>query len=219
MNLLLCSPWEHTPYVIWMCSCKFVLSCVSLTLGETHHPSCFKLFSGYLHIPGICSLQVVELAALCWVCWKLRSRACFGNKLIKTPAEFICYAWSFLKQCPGLQNEADKMMLQEGASRLQDMAVRKNHRAVVSRTWWSKIREKPRGMKMWMKLMMSPEVLSVVVFFTVALCSCTFDTFYVGFDINCLYTVVTVKQYRANPQNLIIYFAFCISELDMLLYY
>jgi hypothetical protein len=48
--------------------------------------------------------------------WKVRNRACFEKKLIKSSADIICYACS-LKYWVGLQKERerDKTMILEGA--------------------------------------------------------------------------------------------------------
>jgi hypothetical protein len=49
--------------------------------------------------------------------WKLRNRACFEKKLIKSSADIICYYVSSLKYWVGLQKERerDKTMILEGA--------------------------------------------------------------------------------------------------------
>jgi hypothetical protein len=42
------------------------------------------------------NIHVVGMTALCWALWKLRNRAYFEKKLIKSPAEIMCYACFFL---------------------------------------------------------------------------------------------------------------------------
>ncbi|PNT71625.1 hypothetical protein BRADI_2g32613v3, partial [Brachypodium distachyon] len=64
----------------------------------------------------------------CWVIWKLRNRPCFENKLIRSPAEIICYAYSFLKYWAGLQTGTDGDILCAGATILQQEAM-KHHPA------------------------------------------------------------------------------------------
>jgi hypothetical protein len=54
-------------------------------------------FSGFT-----ANTQVIGVAALCWTLWKHRNMACFEKKLIKSPAEIICYACSFLRYWAGL---------------------------------------------------------------------------------------------------------------------
>jgi hypothetical protein len=56
---------------------------------------------------------------------------------------------------------------------------------------------------------------SVVVSFTVALCMCAFDTFYVETDISCLCMVVTVRRHHASPQNFINHFCI-LYELSLI---
>jgi hypothetical protein len=53
------------------------------------------------------NIHVVGLAALCWALWKLRNRACFEKKLIKSPSEISCYGCSFLRYWSGLHKEED----------------------------------------------------------------------------------------------------------------
>jgi hypothetical protein len=74
-------------------------------------------------IPSSRNVHIIGVAALCWVIWKLRNRACFNGKLVKSPAEFICYACSFLRYWAGLQGEGDKSMVEQGADRLQRVVL------------------------------------------------------------------------------------------------
>ena len=69
------------------------------------------------------NIHVVGVVALCWALWKLRNRACFELKLIKNPAEIICYACSFLKYWASLQLGADKTDILAGAEDLQALAI------------------------------------------------------------------------------------------------
>jgi hypothetical protein len=43
--------------------------------------------------------------------WKLRNRACFEKKLIKSPSEISCYGCSFLRYWSGLHKEEDKEII------------------------------------------------------------------------------------------------------------
>jgi hypothetical protein len=58
--------------------------------------------------------------------------ACFEQKLIKSPAEIICYACFFLRYWAGLQKERDKAIILEGAKTLQETALAA-HREVARR--------------------------------------------------------------------------------------
>ena len=42
---------------------------------------------------------------------------------MKSLAEFICYASSFLRYLAGLQNEEDRRMVEQGVDRLQGMVL------------------------------------------------------------------------------------------------
>lgn len=66
---------------------------------------------------------MVGLAAIVWAMWKLRNRACFEKKLIKSPTEIVCYAAVFVNYWTGLQKEVDKAALENGANVLQRNAV------------------------------------------------------------------------------------------------
>ncbi|PNT75212.1 hypothetical protein BRADI_1g28723v3 [Brachypodium distachyon] len=70
------------------------------------------------------SNEVVGLAAICWAIWKLRNRACFEKKLIRSPAEIICLACAFMKYWPWLQSNGDEARLRAGAEALQAEALR-----------------------------------------------------------------------------------------------
>jgi hypothetical protein len=59
----------------------------------------------------------------CFFIWKTRNNSCFEGKLISSPLGLICYMCAFLRYWAGLQNEKDKEMLMEGASRLQKGAL------------------------------------------------------------------------------------------------
>lgn len=48
-------------------------------------------------MPNDRKFHVVGLSAVCWAIWKLRNRACFEKKLIRSPTEIICYACVFIK--------------------------------------------------------------------------------------------------------------------------
>lgn len=70
------------------------------------------------------NVHVIGLASICWAMWKLRNRACFEKKLIRSPAEMICYACSSLKYWAGMQNEETKVAIESGAEVLKEEALR-----------------------------------------------------------------------------------------------
>ncbi|KQJ81429.2 hypothetical protein BRADI_5g00665v3 [Brachypodium distachyon] len=96
-----------------------------MAIGSTTRPACFAQYFGWIshHLPISRNLQVVGVAALCWALWKLRNRACFEHKLIRSPSEIICYACAFLRYWEGLQTEPDKTNLLTGTTALQAEAL------------------------------------------------------------------------------------------------
>lgn len=78
---------------------RYTWSVVALALGLNNRPSCFtQYFVWIASSTKLCrNIQVVGIAAICWAVWKLGNRACFEKKLIRSPAELICSACSFLK--------------------------------------------------------------------------------------------------------------------------
>ncbi|PNT77403.1 hypothetical protein BRADI_1g62059v3 [Brachypodium distachyon] len=75
-------------------------------------------------------LTVHEIAerAICWAIWKLRNKACFDKKLIRSPAEIICYACAFMKYWAGLQSANEGDQTRAGAATLQQEALRHHPR-------------------------------------------------------------------------------------------
>lgn len=65
-----------------------------------------------------CSTAKYVWSIIC-KCIGLRNRACFEKKLVRSPAEFVCYSCSFMGYWAGLQNKEDKIMLEQGAAILQ----------------------------------------------------------------------------------------------------
>lgn len=65
------------------------------------------------------------VAAICWAIWKLRNKACFEEKkLIRSPAEIVCYACAFLRYWAGLHMEVDRSNILAGAAAFQSEALR-----------------------------------------------------------------------------------------------
>jgi hypothetical protein len=53
---------------------------------------------------------------------------CYEKKLIKSLAELVCYACSFLRYSPRLQKEHDKIIVMEGFGKLQALALEMHRR-------------------------------------------------------------------------------------------
>jgi hypothetical protein len=98
----------------------YMWSTISTVLGVFNRPSCFTQYFWWIAkiLPVGSNLHIVGIAALCWAIWKTRNNACFEGKLISSPVGLICYMCVFLRYWAGLQDEKDKELLLEGASRL-----------------------------------------------------------------------------------------------------
>jgi hypothetical protein len=93
-----CVDDEDIHYLFFLCPmAKYMWSVVSITLGARDRPGNFTEYFHWIlkHAGSFTNVHVVGVTALCWALWKLRNRACFEKKLIKSPAEIICYASSF----------------------------------------------------------------------------------------------------------------------------
>jgi hypothetical protein len=99
----------------------YMWSTISTVLGVFIRSSCFTQYFWWIAkiLPVGSNLHIVGIAALCWAIWKTRNNACFEGKLISSPVGLICYMCAFLRYWAGLQDEKDKELLLEGASRLQ----------------------------------------------------------------------------------------------------
>ncbi|KQJ98963.1 hypothetical protein BRADI_3g40265v3 [Brachypodium distachyon] len=73
-----------------------------------------------------------RLSVACGALWKLCNKACFEHKLIRSPAEIVCYTCAFLCYWAGLQNEVERTNLLAGAATLQSEALR--HHEAQART-------------------------------------------------------------------------------------
>ena len=103
----------------------FVWSSISTALGGSSRPTCFTQYFWWIAklLPFRTNLHVVCLASFCWAIWKLRNRAYFEGKLISSPVEIVCYMCVFMRHWAGLQKEEEKKLLEEGADRLQQVAL------------------------------------------------------------------------------------------------
>jgi hypothetical protein len=73
-------------------------------------------------VPASRNVQIVGLAAVCWAIWKLRNRACFEHKLIKSPSELISFVVVFINYWVGLHNSPDAENIRAGAASLLQLA-------------------------------------------------------------------------------------------------
>jgi hypothetical protein len=121
----------------------YMWSTISTVLGVFSRPSCFTQYFWWIAkiLPVGSNLHIVGIAALCWAIWKTRNNACFEGKLISSPLGLICYMCAFLRYWAGLQNEKDKELLLEGASRLQRGASVAHEVARTSRSSSARIQE------------------------------------------------------------------------------
>ncbi|KQK05369.2 hypothetical protein BRADI_2g19695v3, partial [Brachypodium distachyon] len=95
----------------------YTWSVVAMTLGVNNSPSCFSQYFHWIarHTKLSRNMQLVGIAAICWATWKIRNRACFEKRLIRSPAELICSACSFMKYWAGLQRGGEDDVKGRGA--------------------------------------------------------------------------------------------------------
>lgn len=120
-----CFEMENINHLFGCSAAKYIWSILSKCLGAKNRPVCFTQYFWWLprFIPINRNLQIVGLAAIFWANWKLRHRACFDHKLVRSPAEFIWYAYSFMHCWAGLQNAEEQVLLEQGATAFQDEAL------------------------------------------------------------------------------------------------
>lgn len=104
---------------------KYLWGVVSLTIGARSRPGFFAQYFWWISqlLPISRNLQTVGVAEICWVIWKLRIHACFEKKLIRSPAEIVCYSCAFMMYWAGLQSENDQTNLLAGSVALQQEAL------------------------------------------------------------------------------------------------
>ena len=140
---------ETISHLFFTCpAAMFVWSSVSSALGVFTRPTCFTQFFWWIAkiLPFRTNVHVVCIASLCWAIWKLRNRACFEGKLISSPVEMVCYMCVFMRHWAGLQKKnEDKVMLEEGADRLQQVALEAYARMSSSRGRLLRIDEQASG--------------------------------------------------------------------------
>jgi hypothetical protein len=104
---------------------KYVWSCVARSIGAQSRPGNFSQFFWWfpLFIHASRNVQILGIASICWAIWKLRNRACFEGKLIKSPIDLICYANVFMKYWAWLNTDADQEAIRRGADALINMAT------------------------------------------------------------------------------------------------
>jgi hypothetical protein len=120
-----CNGTETISHLFFTCpAAKFVWSVVGRLIGAQTRPGSFTQFFWWFpqFVPASRNTQIAGLAAICWAIWKLRNRACFEHKIIKSPLDLISYSTVFLKYWAGLHNEKDAEDLQAGADGLLRLA-------------------------------------------------------------------------------------------------
>jgi hypothetical protein len=103
----------------------FLWSNVCQALGTDSRHVCFSQYFWWIAnlFPCGSNIHIVGVAALCWAIWKTRNKVCFEGKFPSSPVAVICHTCAFLHFWAGLQNENDRAILQEGADRIQQVAM------------------------------------------------------------------------------------------------
>jgi hypothetical protein len=102
-----CHQNETISHLFFECvAAKDVWSTVAVAIGANDRPGNFTQFFNWFprFVPASRNVQIAGLAAICWAIWKLRNRACFAMKLIKSPSELISLSVVFMNYWAGLHN-------------------------------------------------------------------------------------------------------------------
>lgn len=105
------------PYTIFSLRVRLPLICGAWF--ATRLPFLIGLLASRIIFCGIhlgINIHIVGIAAFCCALWRTRNKA--------SRIELICFMCIFLRHWAGLQNKADKQVLLEGASLIQNSAVR-----------------------------------------------------------------------------------------------
>lgn len=115
----------HCPAAIYM------WSVISTSLGAGTRPICFTQFFWWIasFLPIDTNIHVLGIAAFCWAIWKTRNNACFERKFLSSPVQLICYMCVFLRYWAGLQSAGNRQLVEEGAARIQEVAMRAHNAA------------------------------------------------------------------------------------------
>jgi hypothetical protein len=121
-----CQENETISHLFFECvAAKFVWSTVAMSIGASDRPGSFTQFFWWFPrlIPASRNVQIAGLAVKCWVIWKLRNRACFEHKLIKSRSELISFGVVFMNYWAGLHNSPDAENIRAGAASLLQLAT------------------------------------------------------------------------------------------------
>jgi hypothetical protein len=104
---------------------KFVWSTIAMSIGASDRPGNFSQFFWWFPrlVPASRNVQIARLAAICWAIWKLKNRACFENKLIKSPTELVSFAIVFMNYRVCFHNSHDTENIRTGAASLLQLAA------------------------------------------------------------------------------------------------
>jgi hypothetical protein len=87
---------QHTFTSVW--------GVVALSFKQRDRPNSYDQFDNWIRkaLPGGDAVYMFDLAAICWVIWKVRNRACFKKKPIRNPNDVIFSACLFMYFWGGL---------------------------------------------------------------------------------------------------------------------
>jgi hypothetical protein len=121
-----CDSIESNDHLFFQCPiARVVRGCVARCFGANDIPDsishCWLWFDKWL--PKGKKFHVYGTSAICWAIWKARHKACFENKIIKSPLEIICHAGALMKFWAGLYPELDKKELEKGVDLMLKVAM------------------------------------------------------------------------------------------------
>ena len=77
----------------------------------------------YTFFPGMRSLAIVGIAAICWALWKMRNKVMFDDHRMRTPCEVLFHIASLLNYWAGLHKDSDKEFLKLGSEKMMMVAT------------------------------------------------------------------------------------------------
>ena len=123
--LLLLRAWIHLTLVVQVRHVQVCMESSSHCRGGPLPPHLALSILVLDQITPPCGRKIFHawVAAICWSLWIARNGVCFEKKMIRSPAEIIWSACSFLSYWAGLQKEEDRDQLEEGATALKNAAL------------------------------------------------------------------------------------------------
>jgi hypothetical protein len=122
-----CNQEESVSHLFFQCSTvKAVWAIIAQCIGADDIPKSFDQSWRWCNkwLPLGEQFHTFGIAAVCWAIWKTRNKACFEGKLIRNPAEIVCYTCALMGYWAGLFQGIDKETLEAGVNTMLKIAAR-----------------------------------------------------------------------------------------------